>query len=500
MRNEAGMTSEVQEPGDRGLRIAVFIVAYNAVATLRKVLDRISPEVWNQVEEVFVLDDASGDDTVLLGEGYKSARGASKLRVYKNEINLGYGGNQKKGYRYAIDKGYDYVILLHGDGQYAPEFLPNFIEEARNSRPAAILGSRMLTPGSALKGGMPRYKLIGNRTLTAFQNAVLGSRLSEFHTGYRMYAVSVLSKLNLDAYTDDFHFDTQIVVDLLHRGLKVSEIPIPTHYGGEICHVNGLKYAKDVALTVLQYKLGCLGMVRCDWCLANESPPSRYPQKKSPLSSHGRIISMTPARSKILDIFAEGIYARDLLKKGCTVVGVNGSEPRAAWREPYQRFIAADMDRGRLSDLLPGERFDCILMADALEHLRKPTHILASARTLLEEHGTVIASTGNVANWYIRLGLLFGSFNYKQRGILDQDHVHLYTRKSFRRLFLEQGYEIRAEKVTPIPFELLAGEGKVTRGFWKLVEYFYYALARFWPGMFAYQFILVAAPRRGERQ
>jgi 2-polyprenyl-3-methyl-5-hydroxy-6-metoxy-1,4-benzoquinol methylase len=486
--------------GEGSLRIAVFIVAYNAVATLRKVLDRIPAEVWNQVEEVFVLDDASGDDTVLLGEGYKSARGASKLHVYKNEVNLGYGGNQKKGYRYAIDKGYDYVILLHGDGQYAPEFLPNFIEEARTSRPAAILGSRMLTPGGALKGGMPRYKLIGNRTLTAFQNAILGSRLSEFHTGYRMYAVSVLSKLNLDAYTDDFHFDTQIVVDLLHRGLKVSEIPIPTHYGGEICHVNGLKYAKDVALTVLQYKLGCLGMVRCEWCLTSEPQPSRYPQKKSPLSSHGRIVSMTPSKSRVLDIGAEGAYAKELAEKGCVVTGVSATEPHESWKEPYQRFIVADLDKTRLQDLFPSDRFSCILMADVLEHLRRARQVAAFSKSLLDEHGTVVASTGNVANWYIRLGLLFGSFNYKQRGILDQDHVHLYTRKSFRRLFVEQGYEIRAEKVTPIPFELLAGEGKITRGFWKLVEYFYYALARFWPGMFAYQFILVAAPRRGERQ
>lgn len=105
MQDRAGMENVNKAKGDCRLRIAVFIVAYNAVATLRKVLDRIPAEVWNQVEEVFVLDDASGDDTVLLGEGYKSSRGASKLHVYKNEINLGYGGNQKKGYRYAIDKG-----------------------------------------------------------------------------------------------------------------------------------------------------------------------------------------------------------------------------------------------------------------------------------------------------------------------------------------------------------------------------------------------------------
>ena len=478
------------------LRFAIFVVAYNAVTTLRKVLDRIPAQAWEQVEEVYVFDDASQDDTALLGQGYKAARGAEKLHIQRNEYNLGYGGNQKKGYAYAIERGFDYVILLHGDGQYAPELIPAFMARARESRPAAVFGSRMMDRGAARKGGMPLYKYVGNRILTTAENLLLGSRLTEFHSGYRMYSTEALRRLNLSRYTDDFHFDTQIIVELLHQGQRIEEIPIPTYYGDEICYVNGMRYAKDVMLSVLQYKLYSLGLARCEWVGADIPKGVKYPAKRSPLSSHQRIVRMAPANSRLLDVGAEGTYAQALRAKGCVVDGVNLEEPPSEARARYGRFWVRDLEREGLPAAAEAGRYHCVVMADVLEHLRTAPAVLSAARGLLEDGGTIIASTGNVANWTVRLGLLFGRFTYRQRGILDESHVRLYTRRTFRRLLQGQGYKILRSKVTPIPFELLAGRGGFSRGFWKAVEYAYYTRARLWPTLFAYQFILLAAPER----
>jgi 2-polyprenyl-3-methyl-5-hydroxy-6-metoxy-1,4-benzoquinol methylase len=479
------------------LRFAVFVVAYNAVTTLRKVLDRIPKESWDELEEVFVFDDASQDDTVLLGEGYKATRGIDKLKIVRNEKNLGYGGNQKKGYDYAAERGFDYVILLHGDGQYAPEMIPEFMRLACERRPAAVFGSRMMDRGAARKGGMPLYKYVGNKILTAGENLLLGSRLSEFHSGYRMYAVEALRRLHYPAYTDDFHFDTQVIVELIHHGMEIVEIPIPTYYGDEICRVNGLRYAKDVMLAVLRYKLYGLGLVRCDWIGEPGSPALRYPPKQSPLSSHMRVARMVPAGARVLDVGAEGNYAGILKDKGCEVVGVNDRPVPAEVASCYEKFETWDLDAQGLPAPERFGRFDCVVMADVLEHLRSAPAALSAAKGLLKERGVVIASTGNVAHWTVRLGLLLGQFNYAKRGILDETHVHLYTNKTFRRLIEGQGYRILQRKVTPIPFELLAGESRAMRLFWKAVEYGYYVSARLWPTLFAYQFIFMVVPARG---
>ena len=479
----------------KDLRFAIFVVAYNAVTTLRKVLDRIPKEAWEAVEEVYVFDDASQDDTELLGQGYKASRGADKLKVYRNEHNLGYGGNQKKGYAYAIERGYDYVILLHGDGQYAPELIPEFIAQAREKRPAAVFGSRMMCGASAREGGMPLYKFVGNKVLTTAENLLLGTHLSEFHSGYRMYSMDALRRLHFNAYTNDFHFDTQIIVELVHHGFEIVEIPIPTYYGDEICYVNGMKYAKDVMVSVLSYRLYSAGLARCNWC-DPESARTRYPAKHSPLSSHQRIASLVPAGSMVLDLGAEGNYLNALKERGCKVTGLNLRPPVAEIARTYDHFLVRDLDKQGMPPPSEVGRFDAVLMADVLEHMRSAPEALSKARALFGERGILIVSTGNVANWTVRLGLLFGRFNYSPRGILDDSHVHLYTRRTFRALLDREGYKIMRSKITPIPFELFAGKSALSSGFWRVVEYVYYSLAKAWPTMFAYQFIFMAVPAR----
>src|SRR5215472_7076402 len=239
---------------NRGQRIGVFIVTYNAVTTLAKVLKRIPPVVWKNVAEVVVFDDASQDATYELAVGLKTLTGDEKLQVLQHPRNLGYGGNQKAGYRYFMEKGFDIAVLLHGDGQYAPEVLASLYHPLVAGEADAVFGSRMMKDyGGPRKGGMPLYKYLGNRILTIFENRALGMHLTEFHSGYRAYSMHALKQIDFDRMTDDFHFDTEIIIKLHHQGFRIHEVPIPTYYGDEICYVNGMKYAWDVAKAVRRY-------------------------------------------------------------------------------------------------------------------------------------------------------------------------------------------------------------------------------------------------------
>ena len=163
-----------------------------------------------------------------------------------NPINQGYGGNQKIGYHYAIKNNFDFVVLLHGDGQYAPEVLTKLLKPTLNNKFNIVIGSRMVKKSLALRGGMPIYKFFGNIILTQIQNFLLSTKLAEFHSGYRIYSVNSLKRIPFYLNTNDFHFDTEILIQLFLVNEKIKEISIPTFYGDEICHVNGLKYGFNV--------------------------------------------------------------------------------------------------------------------------------------------------------------------------------------------------------------------------------------------------------------
>ncbi|MBV8490863.1 MAG: glycosyltransferase family 2 protein, partial [Candidatus Eremiobacteraeota bacterium] len=223
--------SEAERIATRGLRIGILVVAYNAVGTLVDVLARIPKAVWQNIEEVAVFDDASPDSTYQLAVGYKTLAAQYKLQIFRNARNLGYGGNQKAGYAYFMNKGFDAVVLLHGDGQYAPEILHHLYAPIVAGEADAVLGSRMMREyGSPLAGGMPLYKFVGNKILSTIENHSLGMQLTEFHSGYRAYNLHALRKVAMAAMTDDFHFDTEIIIKLHHQGYRIVEVPIPTYY------------------------------------------------------------------------------------------------------------------------------------------------------------------------------------------------------------------------------------------------------------------------------
>ncbi len=231
--------------------VLVYIPSYNAAKTLPKVFSRIPEDVRRNVGEILVVDNASQDGTSEVALDWKQRPGFEKIQVIRNSKNLGYGGSQKLAYRYSIDKGYQVVAMLHGDAQYAPELVQNLIQPILKNKADMIFGSRMA--GHPLKGGMPLVRFLGNRFLTSMQNLFLGAKLTEYHSGYRVFSVSALARLDFNRLSSDYHFDTEIIILLLNKGLRISEVPIPTHYGDEKNYVNIWKYGIDVMVTTLTY-------------------------------------------------------------------------------------------------------------------------------------------------------------------------------------------------------------------------------------------------------
>ena len=234
--------------------IGILIVAYNAEATLESVLSRIPSHFIPSISVVLICDDASQDTTFTIGQRAQLERVELPIQLIRQPKNLGYGGNQKAGYRWMIDNGIDIVVLLHGDGQYAPELLPEMVAPITSGRADVVFGSRMMTPGAALKGGMPKYKFIGNKILTFWQNRMAQVRLSEWHSGYRAYSTTALSQTAFESNADYFDFDTEIILQMIEAKQKIVEIPIPTFYGDELSRVNGLKYGWRVALHTSRWR------------------------------------------------------------------------------------------------------------------------------------------------------------------------------------------------------------------------------------------------------
>jgi glycosyltransferase involved in cell wall biosynthesis len=485
-------TSAAERADCRGKRIGILIVAYNAVTTLAKVLARIAPEVWNNVEEVVVFDDASSDSTYELAVGYKTISDVKKLRIVKNPKNLGYGGNQKTGYRYFMDKGFDCVVLLHGDGQYAPEVLSDLYQPLVTGEADAVFGSRMMRDyGGPLKGGMPFYKYAGNRILSSFENRALGLHLTEFHSGYRAYSLHALRSIDFARMTDDFHFDTEIIIKLHHQNFRIREVPIPTYYGEELCYVNGMRYAWNVFKAVRHYKR----TIQAAKCYPEFSEYFvHYAPKQGKYSSHYYLRQLAGRNQDILDCgCGEGFQAQELARNGNRVVGVDAlSTP--ALDSAFEAYIPADLGHG-LTDAFPvlqGRQFDKVLLMDILEHLPNPELLLQHCRKVLKPTGQALISVPNVANISVRLMLLLGRFSYADRGIMDRTHLRFFTRKTAQRLIETNGYRVVKWKTTAIPVELVLGlkpDSAVARFAANLLGVFTAIL----PGLLGYQFVFVAS-------
>jgi glycosyltransferase involved in cell wall biosynthesis len=472
------------------MKTLILIVAYEAEKHIQSVLSRIP---WFRLQghgQVLVLDDASTDHTSAIASSWIPQNNAWPIQVLKNPVNLGYGGNQKVGYRYAIQNNFDYVVLLHGDGQYAPELLPEMIEPLITKQGDAVFGSRMLNRRSALSGGMPFYKWVANQIVTSLENRILGASLSEFHTGYRAYNCHLLSRIPFELNTNNFHFDTEIIIQIIRAGGCIREIAIPTYYGSEICRVNGWKYC-----------WGCLKSCLESWCTdagifyarrfdVLTKGDDKYVSKiHLHGSSHAEAIKRIQPGSKVIDLGGgNGWIAKHLVTEKACEVTILDEEIHAT---PIPRLSLHIHDLNKpLSPLGPT---DSILLLDVLEHLdrRRQRELLGEVRNAYPQLPMLLITVPNTSFLPLRLVFLFsGRLNYGRRGILDETHRFLFSRHSLKELLSDSMFSITSLKGLPPPIGLLPLPKWLT----SILEPILNFLVSLLPGLFAYQWICASTP------
>jgi 2-polyprenyl-3-methyl-5-hydroxy-6-metoxy-1,4-benzoquinol methylase len=473
------------------MKVLVFIVAYSTEQRVASVLADVLAEFWTSEQhdvETLIIDDCSPNQSVDRSR-FTALQQKYNAIILPTSTSQGYGGNQKLGFHYAIENKFDIVVLLHGDGQYAPERLPDFVAAFADPTVDAVFGSRMMPPQAALTAGMPLYKFVGNRILTALQNWILKQRLSEFHSGYRAYRVEALRSLPLAFNSPDFDFDTDIAIQLIDTKRRIVELPIPTYSSREIRQVSGLKYAAQVLTTVLRSRLQRWAIFyhpKFDYVSDNR----HYTLKLNQPSSHQWALDFcTKNAAAVLDLgCGPGNLDRLLREHGCYTMGIDKVE-----QDPgaLDWFVRSDLDV-ELFDLsiLPREP-EVVLCLDILEHIKSPERFLLDLRQHLGapvKSPRIIITTPNIAFISTRLSLLLGVFNYGKKGILDLTHTRLFTFATLRRMLTCLGYEILEVRGVPAPVQLVLGPGVIGRVATALNS----ILVRLWRNLFAYQIFIVA--------
>ena len=237
-------------------RVVVVMPAYNAARTIEKTWREVIAHP--EVDLVIVVDDASSDETVA------TAKQLDRVITHVHPVNRGYGANQKTCYQLALDHGADIVVMVHPDYQYTPKLIPAMVGLVRSGLYACVLGSRILG-GQARQGGMPLWRYVPNRFLTLAGNILLGTKVSEFHTGYRAYSRELLERLPLSANSDDFVFDNEVLAETVWFGYQIGEVSCPTRYAPDASSINfsrSVKYGLGCLATAAAFRLAKWGVIR----------------------------------------------------------------------------------------------------------------------------------------------------------------------------------------------------------------------------------------------
>lgn len=397
-----------------------------------------------------------------------------------------FGELRKAAFEYARLRNLDQVILMDGDGGHPPESLPELLEAARRAPESLILAT-------ADAESQPIADRLWNRVAGFIQNRILGLHLGDYQTRFRVYPLEALERIPFQLNTRGKRFDSEIILQMRALGVRIHEVALSvpsdsaTVPGAAGPAHRSLSEEVDAIRTAIGYRLHQAHLTRDGRYLVDHD--IHYTLKHSETGSHHQVITSIAPGSEVLDLgCSTGLLARPLLEKEVRVTGVDAGEGKRLAKELaeyHQRDLELPLE-------LPfGRDFDYVVCADVIEHLRNRNQLLRGARRYLKPGGRLVISTPNVALWFYRLSLLVGRFEYGPRGVLDETHVHLYTGSTFRREVENAGFHVLEQKVTALPFEVVfesTGRSRLVRG----IAATYHALARLWPAMFAYQYVLEA--------
>jgi 2-polyprenyl-3-methyl-5-hydroxy-6-metoxy-1,4-benzoquinol methylase len=446
-------------------RLLILIVACNAQKTINTVVRRIPCHLSTLYEvHILIIDDASPDSTFAESYGVSKALDvAFPVRILFNPVKQGYGGNQKLGYQYALENDFDFVALLNGDGEYPPESLPEMLLPLQCGAADVVFGSPTAALRKKIGAGRRLCRSVVNRLLTWTGNRLLRAKLSDFHCGYRVYSVSALSTVPFERNSNDFRFDTEIVIQLLIAGRSIRELPIPEDRGDDLRDMAPVRCSIALLVSAAKARLQEVSLFydrRFDCAPAETYSP--YTLKLDYESPHRIAFDGVKSRARVLDLGCAGGYLGSelRLKKQCRVTGID--------TKMVTEGVLDEFHIGDLNDGVPpvdARSYDVVLLLDVVEHLHRPELFLEHLRLKMALNPSLelMVSTGNIACFVTRAMLLIGQFNYGMRGILDITHTRLFTFASFRRALVQAGFDVLETKGIPAPYPLAIGDNFASR-------------------------------------
>lgn len=458
--------------GDAAPRFGLFLFDCTEADAIRKTVERIPETLDEWLDEVVVMLDRPEPGALPQAEGLLAGR-ALPLRFHRPPRDSGYGAARKAAFEYALLKGFDHAIVMTA-GAHAPEVLGDLIATVLDDPRPLVLATRKSRSGGA-------------RGSNALQNRILGLRLADYGASFRVYPLEAMRRIpyQLDANTS--LFDAEVLLQLRALGVPIREEPLLEGRRGDGSGSDDLAHALGAIGAAIGYRLHQAHATRDGRFLVDHD--IHYTLKLSETGSHMQIVSAIANDSRVLDLgCSQGLLARPLQEKNVRVTGVDvgpGDRLARELAEYHQRDLEEPLE------IPHGREFDYVVCADVIEHLRNRVELLRSARRYLKPNGRLVISTPNIALWFYRLSLLVGRFEYGPRGVLDETHVHLFTGATFRREVEKAGFQVVRQRVTALPFEVVfesTGRSRLVRA----LASSYHALARLWPSMFAYQYVLEA--------
>jgi 2-polyprenyl-3-methyl-5-hydroxy-6-metoxy-1,4-benzoquinol methylase len=468
--------------------VLVLVVANEATPAVLGAIAALPAVPGAEAEVLLIVDRAKGQNRAMPPSALGPA--GPRMTILSNPVHQGYGGNQKLGFHYAIENGFDFVVVLPVDGPPLGESLPPLLAPLLRGEADFVLGSRILGRRRA-PSRLPLARVAGIKMLTWVQNRLLRCHLSEYDAGAKAAAVTLLCRLPFELNSSAFHFDTELIIQCRRAQARIAEVAVTPGARPPPGRGHGLGYISDALRAAVAARLQDFGLVyRRNFDVAGDEN-QHYVAKLHFLSTHSAAVAEVPPNATVLDVgCGPGHLCAPLHAKGCRLIGVDQFMPKGA-AENFDEFHVSDLNTRPFPH--PLDDVQVLLVLDIIEHLISPEKFCAELRERAQANLglKIVISTGNIGFVVTRLMLFLGQFNYNKRGILDLTHTRLFTFSSLRRLLQEAGFVVEKEIGIPAPVPLVVQSpfGQ------KVLMSIQAALIHVSRGLFAYQMFLVVKPR-----
>lgn len=466
-------------------KILIFISAYTSKQQIETVIKKLPKEIYTKHHvEILIIDDSLNKSTFNKAHSFKLSDFECKMTILFNPNPLGYGGNAKLGLWYMLKNNFDIIVFLSANEVLISEKINEFIDPIINKSIDAVIGTRFI---KYRQTKIPRFRFIANKFLTKIQNFFLKTDFSELHSIYRAYSKEIIKKIPFQNNTNEVHFDSQMIIQLILAKANIIELPIPYEYNDKENRIKGRKFFFKVIADLFKLKLHSISILyqrNFDINLTD----FYYSAKLGYASSHSYAIVRVNSNSSVIDIGCNnGLIARELKNKNCIVDGIDYLDAGNVGN--FDNFTKLDLNEAEKMPKL--NKYDFILLLDIIEHLNNPEEFMDILREKSgRKYPTVILTTPNIAFFIIRLNLLLSNFNYGKQGILDLTHKRLFTFTTIQDLCKQSGYKIVKVRGIPAPFPKAFGKNIFSKMLLKL-NIFLIHLSK---SIFSYQIYLEVVP------